>query len=110
MLSSSKKLILRDKADFFNQAEKKHSKYFSLFYKKAESCKGVFIIPKKSVGLASHRNKHKRRLYNIFEQIYEDVLSWHLVFVVKKDLKNLSDKEILKELKLLLKKADLLKA
>ncbi|MCB9813478.1 MAG: ribonuclease P protein component [Pseudomonadales bacterium] len=74
MLPKSLKLDLRSDKSFFFNCKKKHSRYFSLFYKKNNELglKIAIIVPKKLVNLATKRNKIKRIFSSSINLILED--------------------------------------
>ena len=74
MLPKHLKLDLRSEKNFFSSCKKNHSQYFSFFYRKNEG-KGlrvVVIIPKKTVRLATERNKVKRKIYSIINEVIKN--------------------------------------
>ena len=74
MLSKHLKLDLRSEKKFFSSCKKKHSQYFSFFYRKneEEGLKIAVIIPKKTVKLATERNKIKRKIYSIINEVIKN--------------------------------------
>ena len=71
MLLKQMKLDLRSKKDFFSSCRKKHSQFFSFFYKKNnnEGLKVSVIVPKKILKLATKRIKVKRKICTSLEKL-----------------------------------------
>lgn len=68
---------------------------FSIYFQtNQEEKKILVIIPKKNIKKASARNKAKRRIYNFLVNKLDKLNQIHLVIILKKDIKNISDLEL----------------
>lgn len=102
MLSKQLKLDLRSKKDFFSSCNRKHSQFFSFFYKKNnnEGLKVSVIVPKKILKLATKRIEVKRKVYASLALLISEQKekSIDLALVVNKKAINLEVSELKKRI------------
>ena len=79
----------RDFDKVINKGSKKRTKYLFIASVDANEFKLGISIPKK-LGNAVFRNKNKRRIKNIIQQIKPYDLKKHMVIIVKKEFTELS--------------------
>lgn len=76
MLPSSKKLSTKDVLDIMKNGRIAHSQFFVLRWVTTEEhTRFAVIIPKKIIKTAAGRNKIKRPIYNIIQEVYPKVIS-----------------------------------
>ena len=96
MLPKQHRLPLRSIPDFFPQAEKRHNRFFTIFYKPTSSLsQATIIVPKKGVSAASKRTYLKRQVREILRPLVVGTKGIQLAVVMKSiagtaDLKELS--------------------
>ncbi len=104
MLLRRNKFKLRQNKDFFNQARRKESYFFRLYYlfdHHLETIKLTVIVPKKKLKQAVLRNKSKRWLKEIFAQwlkLQKQPLPVYLVIYLKQDFSTKQKKQVKNEL------------
>jgi ribonuclease P protein component len=100
MLPRQMKLDLRSKKDFFKTCKKKHSQFFSFFYKKnnQEGLKVSVIVPKKLLNLATKRIEVKRKVNNCLGKLSLEQKNKNidLALVVNKKMIDLEQNRLLK--------------
>ncbi|MBZ7987034.1 ribonuclease P protein component [Campylobacter canadensis] len=96
----------------FNRIYKQNQKWFNkacvVYYDKKQS-KTYAVIASKKVGCAVYRNKARRLIKAIFLRLYEQLESGEYVFIIKKELFELSFCELEKNIKWSLKKLGAIK-
>lgn len=97
MLPKRQKLQLRQKQDFFDQAQKSFHALFTLFYLKNQtSFLPAVIVPKKVARKATKRNALKRQVYKILEENYTELTKKQVgvAIVLKPKAAGVSEQEI----------------
>jgi len=88
MLSKRKKLLLREKKNFFIQAKKIRLDFLHFFYLKDGQGQFIVIVPKKIVKQAVKRNKIKRIFYFYINSfLKENKCNGSGVFILKRVIK-----------------------
>ena len=108
MLSSDKKISSQEFNTFFKKGIRSSSKNLSasLFFKeKEEKSKFAVVISKKTAKTAVLRHQNKRIIYNIIRQLYPQFENIkYCFFLIKRDIKNVDEKELSKEILSILEK------
>lgn len=101
MLKKQFRLQLREETNFFLHCKKKHTPYFSLFYKQSPSFQATVIVSKKVCSLATRRNAVKRKFRSALQELLKDleVLKIKVVIVVHEKGSELSVSEIVQQIK-----------
>ena len=105
MVPQRYRLQLRNQPDFFTQAHKWFSPLFTVFFKVAAEPQVATIVPLKATATHVEKNRTKRRVDAIWQQLLKDgVVAGHLALVVKRKGVEASSKELQQELRRLLTK------
>ncbi len=96
MLSKQFKLDLRSDKNFFFNCKKKHLQEFSVFYKKnaKKGLKISIIVPKKTVKLATDRNRIKRIFYLVIENLPDEVKNINADVAIVVNKSNIKEKDV----------------
>jgi len=96
MLSKQFKFNLRNDVNFFLNCKKKHLQEFSVFYKKniGEGLKIAIIVPKRTVKLATDRNRTKRIFYSVIEKLSSNIKNKNLNVVIVVNKGNIRNKDL----------------
>ncbi|NCO11913.1 MAG: ribonuclease P protein component [Candidatus Pacebacteria bacterium CG_4_10_14_3_um_filter_34_15] len=96
MLSKQFKLDLRSDKNFFYNCKKKHLQEFSVFYKKhtKDGLKIAIIVPKKTVKLATDRNRIKRIFYSVIEKLPEGIKNKNINVVIVVNKADIKEKDL----------------
>lgn len=73
MIKTSRRFVLRQHADFFTTAQKKHSRHFILYFQPTEGVvsQAAVIVPAKKTQTAVQRNAYKRVMRSVITTALE---------------------------------------
>lgn len=104
MISSLYKINSVNFKKFYNKGIIKNTKYLRVSYIPKKIDENIFshyavVVGKKISKSAVIRHKNKRKIFNILKEIYPQFSHLKFIFIfLKKDILNISEKEIEKEI------------